>query len=368
MKYFLMVCIALSACQAISEDGGTEKGSPSFLERLFGASQGNDKKQIKGLQIKLDTSLENYAGLTAQFDSYKESTAFEISSLKDNIKVNLEKINDIERRLEGSIKESKITANRQAKNLKKQQLIRKDLLAYKTSSEVKIEDLQKALNKNINLDATKILIEEKVGVVAVVAKEAKEGFSILSKKHSEQVLYWVLAVLAVAIFSTVLFVLMRKKIISNEESVSKRLRETSDSLKEEQVSLDNKLTGIIESQLSIIKNSDTNKEEDHSLALKVADEIVRIRKNTSRMDKSTKGLKQLLASVTRIQDNFSANGYEIVEMQGQPYDERMKATVNFVVDEELEPGQSLISKIIKPQVNYQGLMIQTAQIEVSIGE
>ncbi|MFP3570919.1 hypothetical protein SB772_43515, partial [Paraburkholderia sp. SIMBA_030] len=50
-------------------------------------------------------------------------------------------------------------------------------------------------------------------------------------------------------------------------------------------------------------------EIDHSLALKLADEIVRIHKNPQQMDANTKGLKQLSASVKRIQDNFASNGY-----------------------------------------------------------
>ena len=83
------------------------------------------------------------------------------------------------------------------------------------------------------------------------------------------------------------------------------------------------------------------------------------------MDDNTKGLKQLNSSVQRIQDNFAANGYELVEMLGKDYSEGMKATVNFIQDEDYEAGKRIITRIIKPQVNYKGTMIQTAQIEVT---
>lgn len=359
MKYFLMVCIALSVNQVIAQENNVVK------------TESNAERQIKELKLELSSLLENQTQLISQFEAYRESNALKVSELQGQIKANVSQTNGVERQLKKNIKESTIANNRQNVSLKEQQrLVKENLVAYKSSSDIKIQELQGLANKNTNLDATnldatKTLIDEKVGVVA---KEAREGISMLSKKNNEKMLYWVLALLVVAIFSTILFVLMRKQISNNEESVSKRLQETSDSLKAEQVSLDRKLIEIIESQLSILKNKDANKEEDHSLALKVADEIVRIRKNTSRMDKSIKGLKQLLASVTRIQDNFSANGYEIVEMLGRQFDEGMKASVNFVIDEELEPEQSIISKIIKPQVNYQGVMIQSAQIEVNIGE
>ena len=104
---------------------------------------------------------------------------------------------------------------------------------------------------------------------------------------------------------------------------------------------------------------------DHSLALKVADEIIRIELNLSRMDSSIKGYKQLAKAVQRIKDNFQANGYEIIDMLGKPYVAGMKAAVTFVTDESLEKGQQIISKIIKPQINYQQQMIQAAEIEVS---
>lgn len=86
------------------------------------------------------------------------------------------------------------------------------------------------------------------------------------------------------------------------------------------------------------------------------------------MDANTKGLKQLSASVKRIQDNFASNGYELVEMLGKEYNEGMKVIANFIPSEDIEAGKQIISRIIKPQVNYKNEMIQSAQIEVSVGE
>jgi hypothetical protein len=86
------------------------------------------------------------------------------------------------------------------------------------------------------------------------------------------------------------------------------------------------------------------------------------------MDSETKGLKQLSASVKRIQANFEGNGYEIVDMLNKRYDAGMKVTANFKPDENLRPDEQIITRIIKPQVNYKGIMIQSAQIEVSQGE
>lgn len=136
-------------------------------------------------------------------------------------------------------------------------------------------------------------------------------------------------------------------------------------MQEESVKLDDKLLEMFDKQISATPKVIGTDKPDHSLALKVADEIVRIELNMSRMDSSIKGYKQLAKAVERIKDNFKANGYEIIDMLGKPYNEGMKVTANFVADEELEEGKQIITGITKPQINYNRQMIQAAQITVS---
>ena len=136
-------------------------------------------------------------------------------------------------------------------------------------------------------------------------------------------------------------------------------------MQEESVKLDDKLLEMFDKQISTTPKVVGTDKPDHSLALKVADEIVRIELNMSRMDSSIKGYKQLAKAVERIKDNFKANGYEIIDMLGKPYNEGMKVTANFIADEELEEGKQIITGITKPQINYNGQMIQAAQITVS---
>ena len=153
------------------------------------------------------------------------------------------------------------------------------------------------------------------------------------------------------------------------EKAQEDMRKAQAKMQEESIQLDNKLIEILSKQSSSITLSTSeNGEIDHSLTLKVADEIVKIEMNLARMDESIKGYKQLAKGVQRIKDNFKANDYEIVDMLGKPYQVGMKAAVTFVTDENLEPGQQIISRIIKPQVNYKQVMIQAAQIEVSQAE
>jgi hypothetical protein len=134
---------------------------------------------------------------------------------------------------------------------------------------------------------------------------------------------------------------------------------------------DCKLVELLE-QFLIVKKQQEDiinlAQPDHSLILKIADEISRINKNIQNMDSDTKGLKQLVAAVDKVVDSLMANGYEIVDMLNKPYDKGMKAQTTFKSNENLKQNEFLISRIIKPQVNYQGKMIQAAHIEVSFND
>lgn len=195
---------------------------------------------------------------------------------------------------------------------------------------------------------------------------------------TNRTLWGIACIVLLLVIIIMLFLLFRHRIKKDADSIDevrktqKSLEAAQIALQEESLKLDNKLVEVVEKQLNAVKIqtiSATNPTEvDHSLALKIADEIVRIEANLTRMDSTIKGHKQLSKAVERIKNNFSANGYEIVDMLGRPYIQGMKAAVTFVTDESLEPGIQVISKIIKPQVNYKQEMIQAAQIEVSQAE
>lgn len=109
-------------------------------------------------------------------------------------------------------------------------------------------------------------------------------------------------------------------------------------------------------------------EVDHSLALKLASEINTIERNIRLMDEGTRGLKQLRRSVDKLKDNLLANGYEMPILLGKTFVQGMNVQVaSTLQDESLGEGIELITKILVPQVNYQGKMIQVAQVEISVG-
>ncbi|MFP3834641.1 hypothetical protein [Chryseobacterium sp. SIMBA_028] len=243
----------------------------------------------------------------------------------------------------------------------------------------------KSENQNKQIDSLKAETNQNIENIQKIANDlgtkiqqtetsAKDGISKLDKDVNQNKLYWIIATLATLLFGGVIYWLLGKRIANSKTDVETQIKNTKKSLEEESIKLDSKLVEMLDTQLKLkqeekqMVSANSTIEIDHSLALKVADEIVRIHKNLQQMDANTKGLKQLSASVKRIQDNFASNGYELVEMLGKEYNEGMKVIANFIPSEELDKGKQIITRIIKPQVNFKNEMIQSAQIEVSVGE
>jgi hypothetical protein len=194
-------------------------------------------------------------------------------------------------------------------------------------------------------------------------------FSTLSKKVNNNSLYWILAIILIVLFPTILFTWLKSRLTLVKTELSAQIKNSSEAIREDILKLDNQVFWSLDFQK---KQSKTDSNEtgniDHSLALKVADEIIRIQKNLSNMNPETKGVKQLEFAVERIQDNFTENGYEMVELLNKPYDQGMKVSAKFKPDSALKRGEQIITRIIKPQVNYYDNIIQEAQVEVSVGE
>lgn len=106
---------------------------------------------------------------------------------------------------------------------------------------------------------------------------------------------------------------------------------------------------------------------DHNLPLKLADEIHRMRKRLSSLPSDTKGLTPLHKSLDRLEAEIADLSYEIIDLTGKPYSENLSVKARFVPSDDMAPDQKIISKVVSPQVNYQGVMIRMADIEVSIG-
>ena len=212
--------------------------------------------------------------------------------------------------------------------------------------------------------------------VKITTTENNANFRIeeVGQSLSKNSFYGIIGVLSAFLMSTLLYLLLRKRQKIDKTEVVDQLQKTKSSIEESLVKEFGKQTSLIESELQLLAQQKTaspisaNAEPDHSLALKVASEINLIERNINLMDKGTKGLKQLERSVGKLKDNLSANGYEMPELLGKQYHQGMKVIVtSSIPDENLEKGSEIITKVLIPQVNFNDKMIQTAQIEVSVG-
>ena len=221
--------------------------------------------------------------------------------------------------------------------------------------------------KNTNTDLS--------GKISNSETTTNQKFTQVDNSLSKNSLWSIIGILAAIIISGLVYWLVNKRQTTDKTDLIDKLSKTKSSIEETLVSEFGKQSELIEKQIKLIEEQNKNipssakeSEIDHSLALKVADEITLIERNISLMDPTVKGLKQLARSVAKLKDNLLANGYELPELLGKNFHQGMKVTVSSSIpDENLESGVEIITKVIKPQVNYKEVMIQTAQIEVTVG-
>ena len=216
------------------------------------------------------------------------------------------------------------------------------------------ENLRNALNE-ANINVTKIENSS--------SKNA-DDIDTVNKDLSQKQQYGLIIIAFSIILILIVYLVLSNKWNNDTKKLSKKQKE----ILEKQIQDSQKLADWLgkETEQNLANNS--SGEPDHSFAKRVADEIVRITTNLSRMDESVKGHRQLSSSVRKLEQTLNANKYELVKLLNQPYKEGMNIEASMVVDDSLNPGESIITRIIKPQINYMGKLIQVAQVEVSVGE
>ena len=108
------------------------------------------------------------------------------------------------------------------------------------------------------------------------------------------------------------------------------------------------------------------KDESNIFPLKVADEITRMRQRIANMPNEINGLSQLLKSLDRLESELKNLGFEIPMLLNQTYNEGMTLKVRFIPSDDIDSDEKRISKVIKPQINLNGQLVQIGEVEVSI--
>jgi hypothetical protein len=178
-------------------------------------------------------------------------------------------------------------------------------------------------------------------------------------------------VLTAILLSGLIYWLLSKRQKSDKTKVEEQLSNAKKAIEEEQIQINTKLAELYNGQMELLRTerkTNISAPIDHSLALKVADEIVKMQMNLAHMDNKVRGHKQLTIAVNNVFDNFRANGYEITDLLNKPYIEGMNLQATMEPDPNLGEGEQVIRRIIKPEIYFNNKVIQHAQIIVAYGE
>lgn len=201
---------------------------------------------------------------------------------------------------------------------------------------------------------------------------SKQKYDELDNSLSKSTLYGIIALLFAILISVIVYFFLSKRQRTDKTEVIKQILKTKTILEEEQIKVYSKITEIHQDQLALLKmereNTPIGAEPDHSLAKKVAEEMVKMQMNLAHMDAKIRGHRQLSIAVTNVYDNLRANGYEITELLGKPYKDEMNMEASKEPDLSLNSGEQKIIRVIKPEILYNGKNIQKAVVIVAYND
>ncbi len=300
-----------------------------------------------------------FFGATNLFAQQQDSILVkEIPTIKSNLLKQQQEIDALTKKL----KSQNYTIGKQGQTISSLEIENKSLNAC-------IDSLSQLIQTNSQNITT---ISDDLGTkIQETGEQAETRISKLGGDVEKNRLYWIIATLVTLLLGALMYLFLGKRIKSSQTDVETQIRNTKKSLEEESLKLDGELVKVFKKQLEVLENAPketSSQDDDHSLVLKIADRLTAMETNLYRMDPDTRGLKVLKNLVKSTKENFNAKEYEIVEMLGKEYKEGMEVIATFIPSDEIEIGKQIITRVIKPQVNFKGQKIQAAQIEVSIGE
>lgn len=266
-----------------------------------------------------------------------------------------------------------IALRSEVSNLKRQEMILSQRLEAQKITIDRLVGVIDSLKRDGNATAEKVSRNSDL----LLKSELKQKELLRDLNSNEQILnkrslLVFSIILALALLLGLFWLLMRKGLHGSVNKIYAEISQTKKSIEEESIKLDSELLKLADKQLDILKRqplfSESENEFDHSMTLKIADEVIRIQMNLLNIDPNIKGHKQLTRAAESIMDNLNANGYEIPQLLNKQYDDRMKAIVTMILDENLPAGERIIRRILKPQVNFQGSMIQAAELVVAFND
>lgn len=301
------------------------------------------KKSLLIIQLVLFAGLNSFAqddSKQIELEKQVRLLKTEISTLKQNQQSSNGKISDLSN-----------TISAQSRSIDS---LRKDISKVNEQMKQTSSDMKKDIsdtNDNINY-------KEKAMMSAINTKSVYAG----------------LIGLLALVLSVVIFIIYRRRVnqstldLNNIDSQITSLKNEQHRLEENIIASNDKLISAIEKQAVVVKTEDEIKDQDHSLALAVANELTRIQQNLNFMDPTVKGVSQLKNRAKAIMTTLNSKQYEIPDLLGKVYNEGDNIIATMELNEDMKEGTNRIKRVIRPQVSYKGKLIQAAEVFVEFNE
>ena len=263
-------------------------------------------KKQKLLQDSIQIKISNFDSLLLKLDSTIVSINEDFINSNKEIQNSLNNVNEYVKNLSLNINNSNSEIN-------------------------KVMESSKNNAENINIVTDELIENEKIGLYIVI-------FSIL--------------------IVLVVYVILSRKWNAKAKQISKKQKE----ILEKQVEESQKLTDWLNNSVDQLKKNENN----HSFAIKCADQINKIESTLSDMDQNQRGYRMLIKSCERLEENLKNNGYTITKYLGDIYQSGMLFK-EVQVDPESETPDSEgkeIVRILIPEVQFDGKIIQPASVIV----
>lgn len=301
------------------------------------------KKSLLIIQLVLFAGLNSFAqddSKQIELEKQVRLLKTEISTLKQNQQSSNGKISDLSN-----------TVSAQSRSIDS---LRKDISKVNEQMKQTSSDMKKDIsdtNDNINY-------KEKAMMSAINTKSVYAG----------------LIGLLALVLSVVIFIIYRRRVnqstldLNNIDSQITLLKNEQHRLEENIIASNDKLISAIEKQAVVVKTEAEIKDQDHSLALAVANELTRIQQNLNFMDPTVKGVSQLKNRAKAIMTTLNSKQYDIPDLLGKVYNEGDNIIATMELNEDMKEGTNRIKRVIRPQVSYKGKLIQAAEVFVEFNE
>ena len=100
----------------------------------------------------------------------------------------------------------------------------------------------------------------------------------------------------------------------------------------------------------------------------IVNDLIRMQQNLDFMDEGIHGVTQLKNRIKSVFTTLRSNQYEVPDLIGRSYHEGDNMTATFELNKAMPPGTNRIKRIIRPQISFQGKMIQAAEVVVEYNE